>query len=351
VKIGSRDDALAAYEGVVADYSPVRERFGQLASGGDEASAYFKRIVATERTYNPAEEKLPAYAVAMITADGLMGRAVTAWRDIERQSSELDDSEALLAELTEVLGSSSSIGGYERLRNEVFNGRLVVLDERLGILELEDDWLTKTLPGSQRSALQSVRQRREALVRTVKQLKADAQVIDVFEDPSVTGELEGLRAAYRELRSGLSSADASSRIDLAHARLDAIEVALKDSLPRITAIEKQEVQRIKERVTFEVEEVARSREVMEETRSEAEQVSSELTRVGFAKLEAFFTGAVMEADIGIVDVYWDRKSETAEAAKSLAAERKAVLDQVEDRFVVIRQKLASDAEPSVKEKP
>ena len=48
---------------------------------------------------------------------------------------------------------------------------------------------------------------------------------------------------------------------------------------------------------------------------------------------------ILEADMGIVDVYWLRKTEVVDKKTELKAERAERISELEARFALIRQKL------------
>ena len=56
-------------------------------------------------------------------------------------------------------------------------------------------------------------------------------------------------------------------------------------------------------------------------------------------LEQELFDTIMKADRGIVDVYWQRKTEVSDERARLAAERAERLRELEARFGLINQKL------------
>ena len=71
----------------------------------------------------------------------------------------------------------------------------------------------------------------------------------------------------------------------------------------------------------------------------ARDVSLALTRDGFGRLEDFFAESVLNADMGIVDVYWSQKLEVADEIVRIKEEKDALLTDLQTRFKLIRQKI------------
>ena len=68
-------------------------------------------------------------------------------------------------------------------------------------------------------------------------------------------------------------------------------------------------------------------------------LASDITRAGFGQLEDQLSTDIMAADMGIVDVYWLRKTEVVNERTELATERADRLQELNSRFDLIRQKL------------
>jgi len=114
----NHDDALSAYESVIVDYTPVRDKFADLASSDEDPGQYFQKIIDLDAAAGTAEG-LPPFAVAMMLSDAELSRSLTVYRELERQRQNVEISEGLIVELEKVLGSSAGIGGFDQLRYDV----------------------------------------------------------------------------------------------------------------------------------------------------------------------------------------------------------------------------------------
>jgi hypothetical protein len=61
--------------------------------------------------------------------------------------------------------------------------------------------------------------------------------------------------------------------------------------------------------------------------------------VGFVALEQQVYSTIMQADMGVVDVYWLRKSEVNEEITRLSRERSSKLQELDSQFNLIRQQM------------
>ena len=112
------------------------------------------------------------------------------------------------------------------------------------------------------------------------------------------------------------------------------KVALKLLPP---AVADDEVRR--KRFEREVDEVARQRTDYEVTLQTARVVSLQLTRGGFGRLEDFFANSILNADMGVVDVYWAQKLEVADELQRVREEKDDLVADLERRFKLIREKM------------
>ena len=118
---------------------------------------------------------------------------------------------------------------------------------------------------------------------------------------------------------------------LSHTQLDEVERSLSD-------IQSSELGRVRERFEYEAEQVAAERALMNVTYAKAGLVAGVLTRDGFERLEGFFANSVLNADVGMVDVYWARKIQVDDEIRSVREERQLLLAQLERRLELIRLK-------------
>jgi tetratricopeptide (TPR) repeat protein len=341
VKKEQYDSALTSYETVIADYTPIRDRFSTLASGGEATGQYFQRLSAMQVEGGTAEDPdLPPYAVAMMTSDPDLSKALTVFREIDHQSSEISESEKIAEELTVALADAKSMAGFDRIRNDVALMRQLGLQHRLDLLRVEEEWLWNELPGRDRGELSGIRERRQQLLEQITATGSKPP----YEDLGVLSAIDEVRGGYERMLTRVEGGQSiGRRFDEAHERLAVADEKLEASLARVPEIETEEIVRIRDRVAVEKAEVEKQRSDVDTSRGKAEELSAALTASGFGRLEDFFAESVLRADMGIVDVYWSQKLEVAEKKEAMVQQKNELMESLEDRFDLIRQKLPAGA--------
>lgn len=339
------DAALSSYQSVIADYTPIEKRFGELASSDAGASAFFRQIAQVQEGTVATSEvtvELPAYALSMMTADPDLSRALTVYREIERQEKTVSESEAIIAQLQEALGGEGGLGSYTNARDDAAVLHNTVLQQNLELMRVEENWLRDVSPQSARGELDRLRNQRTALLDAV--MKPDS-----LHGTDMWPQVRDLRTAYRSARGSADAANAervSARIDGLYTSLDAADARLRKVLGSLASSESGEIVRIRERFEYEVGEVGKQRADLVNTRTSAEQVASAMTRAGFGRLHAFFSDSVLQADMGIVDVYWQQKLEVADERQQMVERKNELLAELENRFNLIRQELPPAPRPN-----
>lgn len=135
------DDALRNYELVINEYTPIEERFQELAAAQTEPRDYFQKVLRLDARRPADAGGLPSYAIAMMMADKELSRAIKVYKEMERQEATLDASERLIDELTAIIGTEATIGGFEYLRYDVVLQQGLALEQQLSLLGLEEEWL------------------------------------------------------------------------------------------------------------------------------------------------------------------------------------------------------------------
>lgn len=172
-------EALSTYEEVILDYTPVRERFADLATSDEDPQSYFQRVLGMEQGSDNLTEGLPAYALAMMMADSDLSESLDVYRSLQQQRTNVETSEALIAELETVLDASVGIGGFEQIRYDAILNQTLALQSQVRLLEYEEDWLRGALSGSDKRALDALRAQRveiEARAEDALSVSETAQV-------------------------------------------------------------------------------------------------------------------------------------------------------------------------------
>jgi tetratricopeptide (TPR) repeat protein len=135
------EKALAAYETVVDDYTPLQRQLARLEEGREDPGAFFNRMVEGE-ALSTGDGALPHYAMALLTENDDIARAVQASRELRQQRDDVADSESTAREIQAVLGNSNdAIGTFARGRSELTRVRDDALGLRARLLRLEIDVL------------------------------------------------------------------------------------------------------------------------------------------------------------------------------------------------------------------
>ncbi|MCO4744421.1 MAG: tetratricopeptide repeat protein [Proteobacteria bacterium] len=140
------EPALVSYEDVISDYTPVRDRFADLAGSDDDPGRYFQRVLEISRGELSADRALPAYAVAMMLADDELSRSISVYEDLLIQEEVVATSEALIVEIKDALSKSESVGGFGEIAYQASTNQYLTLRTELDVLALEEEWLIKNSP-------------------------------------------------------------------------------------------------------------------------------------------------------------------------------------------------------------
>jgi len=413
------DSALVSYKGVVAAYSPVRDRFAELADSPDAAIDFFG-AVNTAGAESP-DSSVPTYAVAMLRDDHEVSQAVRVYDDLVEQAELVADSEALVTELQVAIGADPSLGGFATMRYDAVLTESLALGVQLEVLRTQLD-LARETKGSTVSVLDRAESELKILKEQVDSNASDARRVgELIEgegerlrslqdtmnglrtelvgledqakalrvDATVAGEkseelvsiearideiktelaetrggstleenLAGLEQEFKadiggfrskanqihsDLSGQLSAPEEGSpefRLQAVWEQTDTVLTGLEQVHGKLEGDENVELDRVRQRFLAEVEEVARQRGELSETFVVAKDLAVQITRVGFRRLESFFAGSVVRADVGVVDVYWSQVVEVSEQRGAVLTEKNRLVKELDDRFEYLRQKMA-----------
>ncbi len=428
--------ALATYESVVDEFSPVREQLHDLEEDRESPSVFFERLVRND-VLEVAGVKLPPYAVELLVNQEELRRAVEARQELVSQESSLLDADVVIADVASVLRSSSEqVGTFARGRAGLHRVQDDALGLRIRLLEMELDHLESGANGAlketlgekraqlerllaQSQAAQSMvsnrsnhfqsyadqvaavqaeasrvgsevsilradlaalerafRERsptmladaREAVDASVAELRAVVERLErdiasassdarrrtllssipgartsdsIASVASIGQALEALHREVRDLRSKNPSAEAAtlSRLDELWIRISDMDTRAGQTLSVVDQVEKTEVAILGRKLEEQERAVGHLHGNVAQVASSADAIAVGITRDSLETLEGRLHETIMEADMGIVDVYWLRKSEVAERMTDLRSERADRDAELEARFALIRQKL------------
>ncbi len=137
--IDAFDQALAAYETIVVDYTPLKDRFQGLADSDDEPKLYFEQVLHLDD--DSSATGIPEFALAMMRDDVELSDALDVYGTVQQQKSDLAVAEGLVGELELLLSGDAALGGYDSARFEVVRNQNRAMTQKLALLELERVWL------------------------------------------------------------------------------------------------------------------------------------------------------------------------------------------------------------------
>jgi len=122
-------------------------------------------------------------------------------------------------------------------------------------------------------------------------------------------------------------------------RVERLDNVANTTLTKLNAAEKIELGVVRKLLEQERKSVVGLISDVSETGAETEVLSYDIAETGLTKLEDELQDSIMNADRGIVDVYWVRKIEVADEMTRLSKERGMRRQELEDRFELIHQKV------------
>lgn len=438
MKASAFEKALAAYERVVEDYTPLADRLRALEQSDTDPGVFFDGIVSSRGVVGEIDPQtqLPTYAVAMLVDNDTMGRIVGASQELVAQGRDLASANTTLGEISGVLTSSDeAIGTFSRGRQGLLRVRDDSLQVRYRLLRESIVYLSNAATSQDRTALAALEARLDVLAgrsedlqgvesarsdryqiyedqvramqeeagkvsRLIKRLQGEATAIrsvldekrrkmlpdEVFATETELDRLTGaLNSAAREIDARASSttlrrimasiprgratdtdveraklagdfdalysellpfrarttADKAllNEVDGLWSRVASVDLRAKDIRAELEVAERREGRLLRDQVRDQRGVVTTLADGVDETEVSMTGLAADITRAGFGRLEDQLSANIMDADMGIVDVYWERKTQVLEKRTELARERAAKLEELNDRFEIIRQKI------------
>jgi tetratricopeptide (TPR) repeat protein len=152
------DAALLAYQSVIEEHEPVRDRFSELGASAAAQRDFFTDVIIPGVDADVVDIGLPAFAIAMMSSDPDLSRALDVFRELEQQEETITKSEDLVRILRTALEASTSLGGFEQLRIDAITNQKMITEQQMALLQLEERWLLESgVDGDVLSALSGSR--------------------------------------------------------------------------------------------------------------------------------------------------------------------------------------------------
>ena len=157
----------------------------------------------------------------------------------------------------------------------------------------------------------------------------------------IASSLDALHRDVRGLRSKNPSAEAASfsKVDELWVRIEDADARAINTKGVVDRVETAEVAILQRKLDEQEGEVSRLHGEVGRVTTDTDTIAVDITRASLQELEGRLYETILEADMGIVDVYWLRKTEVVDRKTELKAERADRISELEARFALIRQKL------------
>lgn len=333
------DDALGAYEQVVSAYTPVADSLSATAAD-PAALRRYTAAVANPTSPDRPSFNIPAYAEEMLRGRDDVGRAVEAWGTIRHQQDHLAEAEAMIKVLEEALARpGDKLQNFLVARQEVAQLRASSLVLRNRALEAEAAWIRGRLPSAQRTQITDILRERSAITSTPAS-GPDAAAQEAAARKSAAARYAGLHQRLVGLRAQVADAstvETGARYDKVWASFTGVDAALDQAAERIDAAEARELQAVQASLTTQTAIVRDLRGRVDETSVRSENLAMRTMEYGVRAVADTFRGVVLEADKGIVDVFWLQKTEASDALNHLAVDLNDARRELDAQYSSLRE--------------
>ncbi|MDP2306373.1 MAG: tetratricopeptide repeat protein [Pseudomonadota bacterium] len=159
---------------------------------------------------------------------------------------------------------------------------------------------------------------------------------------AIVARYDDLRRRLQGYRSNVTDPEAPdiyAQTDRVWAAVDALESSTEETSRLLASAEGREISAVRTRLAREAQRVVELRRDLVREAAEAETVAIRAVRTGIRDLESEFRADVLEADKGIVDVYWLRKTAVSDEMTALGREQALLLRELDDQFRIVRENL------------
>ncbi|MSQ00508.1 MAG: hypothetical protein EXR71_01285 [Myxococcales bacterium] len=204
--------------------------------------------------------------------------------------------------------------------------------------ELEIAWADLARSSGELDSLQSDVTRKKVL-RSVESGSVQEDQVGRASALVAFAKLRARVVSYRRAAQDTDSAAIFAQIDRLWTTLDALEKNSAEAARVVAVGEAREGQSVRQRLAATAQKVAELRRDIDGAGVAAEVMATRAVLAGLRDLELEFEADVIDAEKGIVDVYWLRRVENADERDMLVDERSELLQDLDDRFRVVRENL------------
>jgi TolA-binding protein len=264
-------------------------------------------------------------------------------------NSQVDARQAHLDQVREV----QSLAGRVSTESEDLARRTLALrrrlDDRASGMSADDANLVRDLIDEMGVEIAEI-QRELARLQSGATRNALARVVPAATGvSSVDDSRELLARDYAELHAGeqklrpkvtdSSATDVFRKIDEVWAQVEKSDGRIDSIRDRLDAAEKREVAVMRELLAAQKGELVALDSEVAKSKEDTEALAVDITADSVTRVKADLADTIMQADMGIVDVYWLRKTATSDEMTRLADERSIKTTAMDERYKLVRQKL------------
>ncbi|WNG49610.1 tetratricopeptide repeat protein [Archangium minus] len=177
LKLRNYDEATSTYEGVIGTYKPVRDQVDGLLRENQDPIAYFDNLLARNERTLDITTLLPPMALKFASTQKEVADALRMQKDIDSSRQGVEESKAIAMRILQALDERGLEvfpelqEGY--LRADAVDSALVRSEQWM--VQVEGDVLRDKLTPEERTALEGVRQEREALGKRLATLPTNQE--------------------------------------------------------------------------------------------------------------------------------------------------------------------------------
>jgi TolA-binding protein len=248
------ENANAAYERVVTEYSPIRDLVAAVAVSQEQPRLFFERLAEEDALERLDREGLPPFAAEMLYSREDLSTIVDMRRELDAQRRELDVSAEIAEELDAAFASGlSSLGAFQNAYETLKWLRVDQVALMSDLMALEEDYLLASTSGSTQTHVRAIQQERMLVTDVAseeqrsdmasaerEQVQADqvraVQSQAFLVEQMALGLLTEAEATVEYLESGqhrVEPADVRNLLD----ELDRLENALRDSIAELRPLQ------------------------------------------------------------------------------------------------------------------
>lgn len=212
-------------------------------------------------------------------------------------------------------------------------------------LDPDTEQSTRLRLGQERSELEAALTEIDQLLKALSAMKPQDQIEreSLAETEkyriSAVARIDKMRQGLKPLRAYVDRPEAArffASVDESYAVMLRLSAEMEAFFVRLDELEVQEIARIRRELTEEKARVSDYALQVQRYEGEARDVSEKIALASFSAIQAHFSGLILSANVGIIDVYWEKKEAQSEEIDALQEERKAGIQLLQEKFAALR---------------